>query len=300
MFNICNSKLRPFMDADSDVGGGTVTPQETTTTTPEETTTATTGSATGTEGTQGSEGTSGTEPATQKATQTPEQNAAFADARRRAEAAEKRANEVESLRKRDQEIARKYGKDYNVYSDADVEAQWGNTHGIKTVAEFEAALEKEKQNEEYRAKGIDPDAMNKLIENHPAIQAAKAQQGQAVINSEISELSTEYPDLKVKTLADMQKLPNFEAIKEKAYKGMTLLEAYEAVNRAEIRKQAREEGASETIRNIGSKAHLGTEKSGNTQQGKEVEVSAEKMRVWRAMGYTEAEARKKEAKYLKK
>ena len=56
-------------------------------------------------------------------------------------------------------------------------------------------------------------------------------------------------------------------LREKAYKGMTLLEAYEAVNRAEIRKQAKEQGAQETIRNIGSKAHLGTEKSGNTPTG---------------------------------
>lgn len=291
-----NLNLRPFMDDESGVGGGAAAPQGTEGTQSG----ATTGSATGTEGTQGSEGTSGgTESATQTK-QTPEQNAAFAELRRKSEAAERRAADLETQRKRDQEIARKYGKDYNVYSDADVEAQWGKSHGIKTVAEFEAALEKEAQEKEYREVGIDPDVMNKLIENHPAIQAAKAQQGQSVINSEIKELSDEYPDLKIKTLADMQALPNFEAIKAKAYKGMTLLEAYEAVNRAEIRQRAKEEGAQGAIRNIGSKAHLGTEKSGNEQHGKEVELSAEQMRVWRAMGYTEAEARKKAAKYLKK
>ena len=289
MFNFMN--LRPFMDADSDAGGGTVAPPSSEPANTEPIGEPNSGVA--------DPGT-GTDPASQKAVQTPEQNAAFAEMRRKADAAERKATDLETQRKRDNEVARKYGKDYDVYSDADVEAQWGKSHGIKTVAEFEAALEKEAQEKEYKAKGIDPDAMNKLIENHPAIQAAKAQQGQAAINSEISELASEYPDLKVKTLADMQALPNFEAIKEKAYKGMTLLEAYEAVNRAEIRQKAKEEGAQGAIRNIGSKAHLGTEKSGNTQQGKEVEVSPEKMRVWRAMGYTEAEARKKEAKYLKK
>jgi len=292
MFNIFNLKnLRPMMDEEG-AGGGFAAPQGTEGTQAG----AETGSEPGTEGTQGSEGTqSGTEAATQTK-QSPEQNAAFAELRRKSEAAERRANDLESQRKRDQDIARKYGKEYNVYSDADVESQWGKSHGIKTVEEFEAALQKE----EYKAKGVDPDLINELVANHPDIKAAKAQQGQAAINAEISELSSEYPDLKVKTLADMQALPNFEAIKAKAYKGMTLLEAYEAVNRAEIRQRAKEEGAQGAIRNIGSKAHLGTEKSGHQQQGKEVEVSAEKMRVWRAMGYTEAEARKKEAKYLKK
>ena len=294
MFNIFNLKsLRPMMDEDGAIGGAAAS-----TDTGTEGTQAgeLTGGETGTEGTQ--EGTQGgTEVATQTR-QTPEQNAAFAEMRRKAEAAERRAADLETQRKRDQEIARKYGKEYGVYSDADVAAQYGKSHGINTVEEFEAALQKE----EYKAKGVDPDLINELVANHPDIKAAKAQQGQAAINAEIKELADEYPDLKVKTLADMQALPNFEAIKEKAYRGMTLLEAYEAVNRAEIRQRAKEEGAQGAIRNIGSKAHLGTEKSGNQVQGKEVEVSAEKMRVWRSMfpGISDADIRKKEAKYLKK
>lgn len=288
MFNIFNLNLRPFMDElDSGGGGGEPAPSITDPTNNEPSGEPNSGVA---------DPTMGTDPASQKAVQTPEQNAAFAELRRKSDAAERRANDLEVQRRRDQDIARKYGKEYNIYSDADVEAQWGKSHGIKTVEEFEAALQKQ----EYREKGVDPDLINELVANHPDIKAAKAQQGQAVINSEIKELADEYPDLKVKTLADMQALPNFEAIKEKAYKGMTLLEAYEAVNRAEIRQRAKEEGAQGAIRNIGSKAHLGTEKSGNTQPGKEVEISPDQMRVWRAAGYSEAEARKREAKYLKK
>jgi hypothetical protein len=288
MFNIFNLKnLRPMMDEDGAIGG---TASSTETGTEGTQAGEQTGSATGTEGAQG-EGTSGgTESATQTK-QTPEQNAAFAQMRRDADQAKREAEQA----KRDVSIAKKYGQEYGVFSEEDIAAKWG-AQGIKTLADMEAALQKE----EYKAKGIDPDLINELVANHPDIKAAKAQQGQAVINAELSELASEYPDLKINTLADMQALPNFEAIKAKAYKGMTLLEAYEAVNRAEIRQRAKEEGAQGAIRNIGSKAHLGTEKSGNTQPGKEVEVSAEKMRVWKAMGYTEAQARQKEAKYLKK
>jgi len=292
MFNIFNLKtLRPMMDEDGAIGGAAASTETGT-----EGTQAgeLTGGETGTEGTQ--EGAQGGAEAATQTRQTPEQNAAFAEMRRKAEAAERRAADLETQRRRDQDIARKYGREYGVYSDADVAAQYGKSHRINTVEEFEAALQKE----EYKAKGVDPDLINELVANHPDIKAAKAQQGQAVINDEIRELAEEYPDLKVKTLADMQALPNFEAIKAKAYKGMTLLEAYEAVNRAEIRQRAKEEGAQGAIRNIGSKAHLGTEKSGNQQQGKEVEISPEKMRAYKGMGYSEAEARKREAKYLKK
>jgi hypothetical protein len=279
--------LRPFMDEESSVGGGAAAPQGTESTAQTESTGEPTGGATGTA--------TVTDPPSQ-ARQTPEQNAAFAELRRRSEAAERRVAEVEAQRQRDREIARKYGKDYGIYSDDDVAAQYGQSHGLTTVEEFEAAL----QRQEYQARGVDTDLIDQLVNNHPAIQAAKQQQGQVIIDREIAELAGEYPELGIKTLNDMRALPNFEAIKAKAYKGMTLLEAYEAVNRAEIRQRAKEEGSQQAIRNIGSKAHLGTEKSGNERQGKEVEISPEKMRVWRAMGYSEAEARKKEAKYLKK
>jgi len=133
-------------------------------------------------------------------------NAKMAEMRIKATTAERRAIEAETARKRDQEVARKYGKDYNVYSDADVEAQWGKSHGIKTVAEFEAALQKEAQDQVYKDKGIDPDAVKEIINSSPEMQALRAQQGKDALASEISELSAEYPELKVKTLEDMQNM----------------------------------------------------------------------------------------------
>ena len=65
------------MDADSDVGGGTVTPQETATDTSTESTETSTGSESSTE--------TVADPASQKVTQTQEQNAAFAELRRKSE-----------------------------------------------------------------------------------------------------------------------------------------------------------------------------------------------------------------------
>lgn len=289
MFNPFIKKFHPFMDADTGVGGGVADPQPTG---PIEESTEPAGEPTG--GEPGEESSSA-DPASQKQVQTPEQNKAFAELRRRADAAEQ-------ARQRDISIAKKYGKEYDVFSESDIAERYGQ-HGIKTLAEFEAAL----QREQARERGIDPDLINQLVSSHPDVQMSRQlkeeltqQQAQIQLNSEVEELAAEYPDLQIKTLADLQKISNYDAIIQKAQKGNTLLEAYVLVNHSEIRKQAKEQGAQQTIRNISSKSHLGTEKSGNQPQGKEVELSPEQLRVWKGMGYSDAEARKRASKYLKK
>lgn len=254
-------KLRPFMDADSGVSGGAAAPQGT-----EGTTTTggdSTGGATGAEGTTGTTGTEGastaTDPASQKAVQTPEQNAAFAEMRRKAEAAEKRAAEAEQVRQRDINIAKKYGKDYGIFTEADIAEKFGQSHNIKTLADFEAAL----QAEEARKAGIDPDLINRLINEHPDIKKAReltarqeAEMGQRALKTELAELEKEYPDLKIETIQDIQKLPNFEAILNKAQNGYSLLDAYESVNKAEIRKQQAEAARQATLNSVQGKEHL--------------------------------------------
>jgi len=284
-----NLKFHPFMDAESDVGGGAVAPQDT-------------GAIETTSGDEPGSVTepTATDPASQKV-QTPEQNRAFAEMRRRAEASERRAAEVEAQRQSDVAVARKYGKDYGVYSDADIAAKYGQSHGITTVEQFEAAL----QDEQYRQQGLDPDAVNQIVSQSPVFRSIQQQQqqilsqyGKTLIEKDFEELTREHSE--IKSMNDLYNLPNYERIRKLVGADCSLLEAYEVVNRAEIRKRDKESGAQQTIRNINSKSHLGTEKSGNQQQGREVEISAEKMRVWKSMGYAEAQARQKEAKYLKK
>jgi len=261
MFNSFLIKLRPFMDADSSVGGGAATPPEG----------DVTGGESGTEESQGTEDTQGTastvtDPASQ-VKQTPEQNAAFAEMRRKAEAAERRAREVE----RDFNIAKKYGAEYGIFSESDIAAQYGQSHGIKSLVEFEAALQKQ----EYQAKGIDPDIINQLINEHPDVKKARElterqelQAAQNALNSELSELSKEYPDLKVSNIEELSKLPNADKIFTLAKKGYTLIDAYESVNKAEIRKQQSEAARQATLNSISGKQHI----KGNGQ-GSEIDTT---------------------------
>ncbi|MDP4158228.1 MAG: hypothetical protein Q8911_00490 [Bacillota bacterium] len=225
-----------------------------------------TGSVTGTEGSssqgtqvnegvQGTEGTpsSGTESATQTK-QTPEQNAAFAEMRRKAEAAEKRAMEIEAQRQRDIEIAKKYGQ-YGIYSDADVAEKYGKSHGLKTVADFEAQL----QREEYQAKGIDPDMIKKLVDEHPAIKsaqqaqvaAAKAQMDRFLVDN-FNDLTKEFSEIvKAEDVpADVWRLwRNGES-------GISLKQAYVAVNYESIASKKAEAAKQATLNNIQGKEHV--------------------------------------------
>lgn len=250
--------FRPMLDELDSAGGGVATPQvtEPTSTSTEPTSTEPNNSTTPSgEPTGGATDTqpSATEPATQPK-QTPEQDRFFAENRRKLEAAEKRATELESQRQRDIEIAKKFGQ-YGVYSDADVAEKYGKSHGLKTVADFEAQL----QREEYQAKGIDPDMIKKLVDEHPAIKsaqeaqaiAAKAQQDRFLVDN-FNELTKEFSKItKAEDVpADVWRLwRNGES-------GISLKQAYVAVNYEEIASKKAEAAKQATLNNIQSKDHV--------------------------------------------
>jgi hypothetical protein len=264
MFNFFNLKnLRPFMDELDSAGGGAATPQESTST--ESTTESTPTETSSTESGEPTGGVTDTDdsvadPAPQPR-QTPEQDRAFAEARRRVEAAERRAVELETMRQRDIEIAKKYGQ-YGIYSDADVAEKYGKSHGLNTVAQFEEALRRE----EYQAKGIDPDLINNLIENHPAIQNAKAYE-QAVIRaqednflvSNFNELRQEYPEIKEVANVPLEVWSKWK----NGSTGLSLTEAYYVVNRKEILAKQTDAAKQATLNNIQGKGHVRGNGSGS-------------------------------------
>lgn len=142
--------------------------------------------------------------ANEKPKQSREDNAAFKEMRLKAETAEAAAKKADAI------IAKQYGH-----------------LGINTVAELETALEKQK----YEEAGIDPEVVNDIISKHPAIQKANQLIGQQHLQKEISELKSEYPELNINGLEDLDKLPNVDKIYDRhVNKGLSLVEAYRAVN----------------------------------------------------------------------
>jgi hypothetical protein len=166
------------------------------------------------------------------------QNKAFAEMRRRTEQAE-----------RDAQIARKYGAEYGVFSEAEIAAKYGDSHGIRSLAELEKAI----QTEQYRQQGIDPDAINQLIENHPAIKQANEENFKRLVQDNYLDLQKEYPELVKKP----------EDVSEDVFKkwndgksGLTLTEAYELVNRKSIREHLQASSKQKALNQVNSKSHL--------------------------------------------
>lgn len=97
-----------------------------------------------------------------------EENAHFAEMRRKNEASEARATKAES----NYNIAKTYGADYGVYSDEDIAAKFGHL-SILNAEQLKAAIEKQDQETALREKGIDPNALKHEVDEHPEVKEAR-------------------------------------------------------------------------------------------------------------------------------
>ena len=221
--------------------------------------------------------------ADQKPKQTAEADAAFAEMRRKAEAAEKKAAEIEAKHKRDREIASKYGKDYGVFSEDDISKTYGASHGIHTLDDLQRAI----LHEEYREKGIDPDTINQLIENHPLIQEAKKVKENTVISNQYNSLLS---DLKDDGLESLVSKP--EDIPDSVYQrwdygnnkgGLSLSECFYLEQRKQIAVKKVDATKQRTLNNIAGKQHLKTEGDG-VADANDISVPAETLAMYMDMG----------------
>lgn len=270
-------KLRPFMDAEGDVGSGSVTTQDTDTT---DTMTDTTD--------EGAADQTSADQNNTKVKQTPDQDHAFAQMRREAEQAKREAQEArQALQQRDQWVAQKFGQ----------------SHGITTWDQYQQALAFEEQQAKeaaMREQGIDPNLVKQMLQQDPEFQNLKQiamnaqqqlaqQQGQAQLDSQLKELSSEHPD--IKEVNDLFKLPNYADLESKVRSGYSLLDAYEAVNRAEIKRKATEAAKQKTLNNLSGKSHLKTEGDGSGDPS-DSHIDADTLQMYLDQGMSKADAQK--------
>ena len=94
-----------------------------------------------------------------------------------------------------------------------------------------------------------------------------------------------------------------QATVDMVHSGMPLKSAWLTANEDAIAEALQKKAAQKVIKQVGSKAHLGTEKSNDsTDLGTQVSLSAEQLKSWRTMfpNETEAQWKKRAAKYIKK
>jgi hypothetical protein len=132
----------------------------------------------------------------------------------------KRLNEM-TQKAIDAEYDRLYGTEYGIHSKADYDAY---------IAKQQEEAEKQQFQEQY---GIDPtvidERVQKLLESHPAVVAAKEQSNKMIFDSAAIELASVAKSIgieqEIKSWADVEKLPKYAEIKANILKGNDVISA---------------------------------------------------------------------------
>lgn len=239
-----------------------------------------------------------------KPVQSPDENAKYAAARRESERIAAEAQARAAKLERDNQISRKYGTAYEVHSEEDIKAKFGD-RGINTLDDLEKAI----QEEELRNAGIDPNIINNAINNHPAVKQAeqynqflKQQQQQEFIKQAIDELHKEVPGTDhIKTVQDLDNDPKCGEIASWIQRGYTIADAYYKAYKNDILSKSTKTAVQSTIANIQDKAKRGLVGSGDGGDNTTIEdLSDEGKKLASVFGVNPANVAKHVKQHLKK
>jgi hypothetical protein len=195
-----------------------------------------------------------------KPIQSPDENAKYAAARRESERIAAEAQQRVAKLERDNTISRKYGTAYEVHSEDDIKAKFGD-RGINTLEQFEQEL----QAEELRSAGLDPNLINNAVKNHPLFMQAeqwaeemRQQKQEKFIKDSLDELHKEVPGTEhIKTVQDLDADPKSGEIASWIQRGYTIADAYYKVYKNDILSKSTKTAVQSTIANIQDKAKRG-------------------------------------------
>ena len=204
------------------------------------------------------------------AEQTPEQNAAFAAARRRAEA----QAAVRSQAEQDALVERIYRGQNNPYTGKPIRS-------VRDLNEYEQQY----QADQMRQAGIDPGVLNQMIEQNPVVQQARQmtakmqqEEGQRYIEGQVAEISKVDPS--IKSFADLTKAETFPQFDAMVRRGYSLVDAYKIVNFDRLTGQRAAAAKQQALNSVNGKNHLNpTKGAGN---GEDVVVPEETMEMYRS------------------
>jgi hypothetical protein len=253
--------------------------------------------------------------------QSAEANKAFADMRKQKESAEKAVQKARNdvQKQRDSDYAKRFGDSHGIFSEQQYWAAMDREQTQKAEQAKQQQVELPKQlYADLIANGYDPKVAESIadglatklelqqLKQESAADKRKQQEQQTKqqqdvqrekfakqIETDHEALSKKYGEL-VPALDAMD-----EATIELMKQGIPLKAAWLTAHEDDVIEFAKNNGAKKMAKNVSSKAHLQSEKSGAGSFGKEVDLSPEQLKVWRAMGYSDKEARKREAKYVK-
>lgn len=195
--------------------------------------------------------------------QAPDKNAAFAEVRRKAEAEAKIKAAQEAQRMAAVEVDKAF---------ADMGLLDPYTNKIITSKKeydaYKARHSSETISKELGKAGISREAIDAIIETHPAVikakeaaegfETAKRQQQDTAakvhLDSQLKEISSIDPD--IKGIEDLMAQPNYETIRGYVRKGLSIVEAYKLTNMDKLSGKTAAAATQAVYNKVASKDHL--------------------------------------------
>ena len=190
------------------------------------------------------------EEVTEPHTQSPETNAAFANMRRQLEAANRRQAETDAM------FARQFGKYTNPETGQPIRS-------AKDYFEAMAAQDRMNAREQMQQNGIDPNVIDNLIANSPAVRQAQAVTAELNNYRAQQKLDADYQqilalDPSLNGVDDILNDPSMPLMVQKVAQGMSLVDAYKIVNFDKVFNSKEAAVKQQTINQVKGKNHLST------------------------------------------
>ena len=189
-----------------------------------------------------------TEAAAEPQPQSPEVNAAFADMRRRMEAAERKAAQIDAM----------YAKQFGGYNNPETGQPIRSAQDYMNAM---AAQERLQARQKLQENNIDPSIIDNLIANSPVVRQAEAQmaeltnmRAQQEVERDIAEVLKLDPTLTSKDA--IMNDPSFPQVLEKVQSGMRLVDAYKLVNFDRLSSSKTAAARQAVVNQVKGQAHL--------------------------------------------
>lgn len=182
--------------------------------------------------------------------QSPETNAAFANMRRQNQELSRRLAETDAM------FARQFGKYKNPETGAPIRS-------AQDYYEAMAAQERLNAREQMQQNGIDPNMIDNLIANSPAVRQAQAATAELNSYRAQQKLEADYKEIlaldpSLNGIEDILNDPSMPLMTEKVAQGMSLVDAYKIVNFNRVFASKESAVKQQTINQVKGKNHLAT------------------------------------------
>ena len=196
-------------------------------------------------------------------------NARFAAARRQAEA---------QIAARDQRFKERFGHITSPVTGRPIQSEQDYFDALDYQAQMQAR-------EQAKAQGVNPDLIEQLVTNSPAmrqaqeaIRQATIEEGTREMNQQIQQISSFYPE--VKSLDDIVKMDTFPVFDAYMRQGLSLVDAFRLANFDLLSQRDAAASKQAAINAAKGKGHLSPVGGGAGDLAHEVDIPASERALW--------------------